>query len=257
MDSAIDGIVKKLKDQISQGEYFAGQRLPAERELAEQFSVSRATIRSVLSRLQAEGLIEIVPRGGAFVRPSNTVDVITRGVEHQQFNTFMEHFHRQGKEVLVRFLEPSRIIPAGKEIGEKLNIAPETEVFRRYRVQIVNRTPYRMMEGYYLASLFRELCERDQDLYPVQKWDDQYVPFFQWLREEKKVHPSRGKERIKCRMPNAEEAKILSISRNQPVIELHRWVWGKAEGKEEEILFEFSRIIYHASLHEFEYEFDI
>jgi len=255
--SKIDEIVEKIKGQISQGEYSAGQRLPSERDLAEQLSVSRATIRSVLSRLQAEGLIEIVPRGGAFVKSTKTVDVVSRGVEHQQFNTFMEHFHRQGKEVLVRFLEPSKIIPAGKDIGEKLNVSPETEVFRRYRVQIVDRFPYRIMEGYYLASIFRELCDRDQHLYPVQRWDDKYVPFFKWLREEKKIFPSKSKERLKCRMPNAEEAKILSISRNQPVVELHRWVWGRPDKAEEDILFEYSKIIYNASLHEFEYEFEL
>ena len=255
--SKIDEIVEKIKNQILQGEYSAGQRLPSERDLAEQLSVSRATIRSVLSRLQAEGLIEIVPRGGAFVKSTKTVDVITRGVEHQQFNTFMEHFHKQGKEVLVRFLEPSKIIPAGKDIGEKLNVPPDTEVFRRYRVQIVDRFPYRIMEGYYLASIFRELCDRDQQLYPVQRWDDKYVPFFKWLREEKKIFPSKVKERLKCRMPNAEEAKILSISRNQPVVELHRWVWGKSKEKEQDILFEFSKIIYNASLHEFEYELEL
>lgn len=257
MESRIDEIVEKIKNQLSQGEYSAGQRLPSERDLAEQLSVSRTTIRSVLSRLQAEGLIEIVPRGGAFVRSSSTVDVISRGVKDKQSDTFMEYFHQQGKEVLVRFIEPSKIIPAGKDIGEKLNVPPETEVFRRYRVQIVDRFPYRIMESYYLASIFRELCDRDQRLYPVQRWDDKYVPFFKWLREEKKIFPSKSKERLKCRMPNAEEAKILSISRNQPVVELHRWVWGKPEGKEEDILFEYSKIIYNASLHEFEYEFEL
>lgn len=48
----------------------AGERLPAERELAERIGVSRVTLREVLKALQDQGLVE--PRrgryGGTFVR---------------------------------------------------------------------------------------------------------------------------------------------------------------------------------------------
>src|SRR5713101_6321431 len=32
-------------------------------------------------------------------------------------------------------------------------------------------------------------------------------------------------ERLNCRMPSAEEASLLNISRSQPVIDMDRWVW--------------------------------
>ncbi|MFC4544742.1 NUDIX domain-containing protein [Paenactinomyces guangxiensis] len=70
-------------------------------------------------------------------------------------------------------------------------------------------------------------------------------------------YPSRTLERLKCRMPTAEEASILNIARNQPVVEMHRWVWGKYKGEEKEVLYEYSRFICNASLHEFEYTYDI
>ena len=41
---------------ISSGTYPAGGRLPPERELAEQFSVSRPTIREAIIALEAKGL---------------------------------------------------------------------------------------------------------------------------------------------------------------------------------------------------------
>lgn len=44
-----------------------GGKLPAERHLANRFRVARGTIRSALSRLSDEGLIEIKPGSGAYV----------------------------------------------------------------------------------------------------------------------------------------------------------------------------------------------
>ena len=67
-DTKIDEIAAALKKRIDHGEYAAGQRLPSEREISEELKVSRATVRGALLRLQTENLIDIVPRGGSFVR---------------------------------------------------------------------------------------------------------------------------------------------------------------------------------------------
>ena len=60
-----------LREAVISGQLVAGQRLPAETELARQFSVSRPTIREVLSALETQGLIRKVPGsgGGSFVQP--------------------------------------------------------------------------------------------------------------------------------------------------------------------------------------------
>jgi GntR family transcriptional regulator, transcriptional repressor for pyruvate dehydrogenase complex len=62
-------IVDQVRSLIREGQLSAGDRLPAERELCEQFGVSRVTVREALRVLEANGLIEIRvgARGGAFV----------------------------------------------------------------------------------------------------------------------------------------------------------------------------------------------
>lgn len=45
-----------------------GDRLPPERELAQQFGVSRTVVRQALHSLVAKGLLEASPRGGTVVR---------------------------------------------------------------------------------------------------------------------------------------------------------------------------------------------
>ncbi|MBG0738597.1 FadR family transcriptional regulator [Paeniglutamicibacter antarcticus] len=60
-------VVEQIEQAIVGGEVHPGQRLPSERELMVQFSVSRSTIREALRVLQAQGLIASRPggRGGA------------------------------------------------------------------------------------------------------------------------------------------------------------------------------------------------
>lgn len=62
-------IVDQIKAAILAGQVQPGDRLPAERELAEEFGVSRVTVRDALRILEASGLIEIRvgARGGAIV----------------------------------------------------------------------------------------------------------------------------------------------------------------------------------------------
>jgi DNA-binding FadR family transcriptional regulator len=62
-------IVGQVRQLIWQGQLRPGDRLPAERDLCEQFGVSRVTVREALRMLESSGLVEIRvgARGGSFV----------------------------------------------------------------------------------------------------------------------------------------------------------------------------------------------
>src|SRR5690349_612479 len=66
---ASSSIADQIRQAIITGRLEQGERLPPERELAEQFGVSRVTVRDALRALEAVGLIEVRvgARGGAFV----------------------------------------------------------------------------------------------------------------------------------------------------------------------------------------------
>jgi GntR family transcriptional repressor for pyruvate dehydrogenase complex len=59
--------VNRIQAMILAGKFAAGQRLPSERDLAEQLSVSRASLREALSILETLGLVRIEPHRGTFV----------------------------------------------------------------------------------------------------------------------------------------------------------------------------------------------
>ncbi|MEM8693112.1 MAG: FCD domain-containing protein [Pseudomonadota bacterium] len=62
-------IAKAIRDAIVAGDLIVHQRLPSEAELADQFDVSRPTVREALKRLAAQSLIRTQrgATGGAFV----------------------------------------------------------------------------------------------------------------------------------------------------------------------------------------------
>jgi GntR family transcriptional repressor for pyruvate dehydrogenase complex len=66
---ASSAIADQIRAAIVTGQLGQGDRLPPERELAEQFGVSRVTVRDALRALEAMGLIDVRvgARGGAFV----------------------------------------------------------------------------------------------------------------------------------------------------------------------------------------------
>ena len=61
-------VADQLRRMIDSGEYAVGARLPAERDLAEQFGLSRPTIREALIALEVEGRIRIRVGSGIYVR---------------------------------------------------------------------------------------------------------------------------------------------------------------------------------------------
>ncbi|MFD8421634.1 GntR family transcriptional regulator [Streptomyces sp. NPDC059466] len=61
-------IADDLRRQITTGRIKPGERLPSESRLAARYKVSTATLRSALSVLQGEGLLEKIHGKGNFVR---------------------------------------------------------------------------------------------------------------------------------------------------------------------------------------------
>jgi len=95
-------VYEQLKAAILNGDFIPGQRLSPQ-ELSERFQVSVTPIRDALRRLEAEGLVQVLPRRGTFVSQFTAEEV---------------------KEVF----ESRRIIE--QAAAEKLPVAPEAVIQR-------------------------------------------------------------------------------------------------------------------------------
>jgi GntR family transcriptional repressor for pyruvate dehydrogenase complex len=62
-----DLIIGQIKDLLSSGALKAGDRLPPERDLAEQFGVGRGHVREALRKLEFYGILQTFPQSGTVV----------------------------------------------------------------------------------------------------------------------------------------------------------------------------------------------
>jgi GntR family transcriptional regulator, transcriptional repressor for pyruvate dehydrogenase complex len=60
-------IVQQVEESIQKGQLKPGDQLPPERELAEQFGVSRTAVREAVKALREKGLVEAYPGRGTFI----------------------------------------------------------------------------------------------------------------------------------------------------------------------------------------------
>ena len=67
MGVTTSNVAVQLRRRILEGEYSYEERLPAERNLAEEFGVSRGTIRSVLELLEEQHLVVRLIGSGTYV----------------------------------------------------------------------------------------------------------------------------------------------------------------------------------------------
>ncbi|MGE7602962.1 FadR/GntR family transcriptional regulator [Peribacillus sp. NPDC097675] len=71
-------IFNQIKESFMNGELKPGDKLPAERELSTRFKVSRTSIREALRVLESNGVIEVRPGDGTFIRQSEVQSLTDR-----------------------------------------------------------------------------------------------------------------------------------------------------------------------------------
>lgn len=92
-------IVEQIERRILSGELRSGDRLPSERELGEQFHVSRTAVREAMKTLAQKGLVDMRPGRGTIV-----IDGTSRAVKHS-LGLMLSVGQEEGSQKLVEVRE--------------------------------------------------------------------------------------------------------------------------------------------------------
>ena len=66
-NNQVDTVLKYIKEELYSGRLHPGERLPAERKLAEQLGVGRAHVRAAFQKLEFYGIVQTFPQSGTVV----------------------------------------------------------------------------------------------------------------------------------------------------------------------------------------------
>lgn len=79
-------ICEQIRQQLASGALRPGDKLPAERELAQEFRVSRPAVREALRTLEISGVVSLQKgvKGGAFIRDGNPA-ILTQSLQDLVF----------------------------------------------------------------------------------------------------------------------------------------------------------------------------
>ncbi|HEL9643879.1 TPA: GntR family transcriptional regulator [Streptococcus suis] len=201
MKAAYISIHDQIKEQIDNGIWKIGQRLPSERDLADEYGVSRMTLRQGITLLVEEGVLQRKVGSGTYVA-STRVQEKMRGT-----TSFTELMQLQGKVPTSKLLSYNKTKPTEKEV-ELLGLARGEHIIRMERVRYADNVPV----VYEIASIPERLIKN------VPK-EDVTNHFFKTLVENG-YRIGTSKQTIFARLADEKVAQYLQISRNQAILAL-------------------------------------
>lgn len=197
-------IRETLRQQIKNGQLEAGQKLPAEDELAAQFGVSRMTVRQGISDLIDEGVLYRRRGVGTFVAQFH----VER--DHNRLTNFLETAQAAGFAAEVRLLS-REVVPARMTVAKALALQESEPVIRIQTLRLANGVPITVYDEYVPYRLYPQLLQEDLRSRPA--WQ---------ILENHGYTIKRAVQRVEARLADADIANLLEIEENAPILYKHR-----------------------------------
>jgi GntR family transcriptional regulator len=196
----VNRVYSVLADEIAAGVRQAGERLPPERVLADEFGVGRATLRRAFAALAAEGLIESHVGRGTFVAGGYL------GEPPNVLMSFTELGRSHGLTPDARVLA-KEVREASIDEGEEFGIAAGAKLFQLDRVRYLDSQPIALDSVMAPLSLAPGLIETDFTKHS----------FYDALAKHG-CGPVRADYTVEARIATEREADLLEASTGSAVL---------------------------------------
>lgn len=143
-------IESHIKNLIQSKTLKQGELIPSEKQLSEEFNVTRMTVRSALNNLVKDGYITRQRGVGSIVLANKVYDNISA------VSGFTEEMENKGYKVS-NILEELNVIEADEELMNKLNLTEKENVWEIKRIRLANDKKISYMETYMPVKLFPNL----------------------------------------------------------------------------------------------------
>ncbi|MCE0827536.1 GntR family transcriptional regulator [Buttiauxella sp. A2-C2_NF] len=195
-------IADRLRIQLNSADYNIGSPLPAEIRLAEEFGVSRMTIRKAIDLLVNCGLVVRRHGSGTYV--------VKKDVHQETMNLtgLVEVMREQGREVVSEVLE-FNVMPAPPAIASQLRIKIDEQIYYSRRVRYVDGKSLMVEDSYMPVKLFRNLSVAHLE-----------GSKFSYIEDECHIIVCGNYESLTPVLADRKMAKLLNIDELTPILRI-------------------------------------
>jgi len=202
-----------ILEEIRSGWYETDSLIPTEKELSDQFDISRTTVRQAVTELVQEGWLYRVKSKGTFIAPRKmTQDFL------QKLETFADQMERLGIEPSTKVLA-FEVRQADAEVAGNLGLQEGDRVFYLQRLRLGDGEPVAFMETwlpYEKCSFLEEADLEKNSLYDTLK-----------TRQDTRIYGA--KRLVEAVAADKEDAVYLKVKKGAPLQLTHSIGFNRAK----------------------------
>lgn len=196
-----DQLNQIMREQLKRSTWGPNQRIPSENELAQQYGLSRMTVRSVITELVRDGLLYRVQGKGTFVAPEK-LDVNAAG-----FSNFREQVLAKGHNCETTIIS-CETVKSTSYLRSCLGLPEsERELFHVYRLTSVDGEPTCIRKAFITMDAARFVTAQRLET----------IPLFSQM-EYNGYKTVRIEENIRTDFPTDSDSKLMGIGKWHPLL---------------------------------------
>ena len=211
-----------IRNKIEDEEWPVNTCIPSENEFSRIYGISRMTVRSVLTRLVDAGLLYRSQGKGTFIAEPKIISspLVRYGIREQ-----LEEMGYKTSTKMISFEK----VQASSKVSKFLNIKHENDIFIVKRLRFVKEEPLSYHISYVPVSFFHGLDNHDLE----------HKQMCDVIEKDYNYTIQRRTETLEATTANVEEAWLLSVHPNSPLLVLENMVYTVNDTP-----LEYSRIIF-------------
>ena len=205
-------ISREIERRIQDERLNEWDRLPSERQLAEEFGVQRDTVRSALEILIKKGVLIRKPRRGYFVAPKR----IEINLNHiRSIIKEIERVRIDNRSILLNLEK----ISMSKSLSEITQLPEGTLCYQILRIRYDSNRPMSLERSYLIAEHAPDMSREDLEQHTLGSL----------LKNRYGLSLSSVHQRITQVYPNDMEAELLRVSRDEPLIRYDGMIYDRKD----------------------------
>jgi len=202
-----------IDERIDSGEWPPDTQVPSERELCEQFDISRITVRQALAELVSDGRLLRSHGRGTFVAHSQVKKSLL------PLMGFSEEIRSRGQEPGARIIEFEETATPPPGVVHALQLGVGQKVVRLKRLRTANGRPMAVETVHLPSAIVPDILAENLENRSL----------YELLERRYKVTPVRASQQWQAVACPSSDARLLDVKKGSPVFYIQRTTFRRGE----------------------------